>query len=136
MVLKKEGSRHTCLEYLALNKLTIKDKSTIAIIDDILDELHGAQFFTKLDLCSEYDYIRMKEEDIPKIAFHTHQGHHEFLVMPFGFCNSSSTFQILMNIILKPYIHDFILVFFDDILIYSKIWDTHVKHVYKALQLL
>jgi hypothetical protein len=128
MVLKKEGTWHMCPYFLSLEKLTLKEKNPIPIIDDLLDKLSGAQYFTKLDLCYVYHQIHMKEEHIPKTSFHTHEGHFEFLVIPFGLCNAPSTFQSPMNHVFHSFLHHFVLVFFDDIIIYrcwplTKFWE-------------
>ena len=135
-VKKKDGSMRLCIDYRELNKLTIKNKYPLPRIDDLFDQLKGALCFSKIDLRSGYHQLKIKPEDVPKMAFRTRYGHYEFLVMAFGLTNAPATFMDLMNRVFKKYLDEFVIVFIDDILIYSKTEKEHAEHLRIALEIL
>ncbi|KAF5816849.1 putative nucleotidyltransferase, Ribonuclease H [Helianthus annuus] len=135
-VKKKDGSFRMCIDYRELNKLTIKNRYPLPRIDDLFDQLQGASYFSKIDLRSGYHQLCVHEEDIPKTAFRTRYGHYEFTAMPFGLTNAPAVFMDLMNRVCKPYLDKFIIVFIEDILIYSKTRADHEQHLRLTLELL
>ncbi|GJT52261.1 putative reverse transcriptase domain-containing protein [Tanacetum coccineum] len=135
-VKKNDGSFRMCIDYRELNKLTVKNRYPLPRIDDLFDQLQGSQFFLKIDLRSRYHQLRVHEDDIPKIAFRTRYRHFEFTVMPFGLTNAPAIFMDLMNRVYRSYLDKFVIVFIDDILIYSKTQEEHVEHLRLVLELL
>ncbi|GJS47840.1 putative reverse transcriptase domain-containing protein [Tanacetum coccineum] len=135
-VKKKDGSFRMCIDYRELNKLTVKNRYPLPRIDDLFDQLQGSSIYSKIDLRSGYHQLRVREQDIPKTAFRTRYGHYEFQVMPFGLTNAPAVFMDLMNRVCKPYLDKFVIVFIDDILIYSKDEREHEEHLKAILELL
>src|SRR3569833_406237 len=125
-----------CVDYRMLNQMSVKSRYPLPRIDDMLDTVSGAKFFTSLDLTSGYWQIRISEADVPKTAFRTPFGHFEWRVLPFGLTNAPATFQSVMNGIFEPYLRDFVVVYLDDILIFSKSEEEHEAHVRLVLEIL
>jgi hypothetical protein len=124
-VKKKDGTLRLCIDYRQLNKVTIKNKYPLPWIYDLFDQLKGAKVFSKIDLRSGYYQMQIKRQDVPKTAFRTRYGHFEFLVLPFGLTNAPALFMDLMNRVFQPYLDKFVVVFIDDILVYSKSYEEH-----------
>ncbi|GJV75850.1 putative reverse transcriptase domain-containing protein [Tanacetum coccineum] len=135
-VKKKDGSFRMCIDYRELNKLTVKNCYPLPRIDDLFDQLQGSSVYSKIDLRSGYHQLRVKDEDIPKTAFRTRYGHYEFPVMPFGLTNAHDVLMDLMNCVCKPYLDKFVIVFIDDILIYSRNKEEHSNQLRIILELL
>nr|GEV61868.1 reverse transcriptase domain-containing protein [Tanacetum cinerariifolium] len=135
-VKKKDGYFRICIDYRELNKLTVKNRYPFTRIYDLFDQLQGSRVYSKIDLRSGYHQLRVQEEDIPKIVFRTHYGHYEFQVMPFGLTNAPTIFMDLINRVCKPYLNKFVIIFFDDILIYFKSKKDHAEHLKSILELL
>lgn len=127
--MKQKGKLRGVIDYRALNRITKRNNSTIPRIDEIFDRLGGSTTFSKLDLKSGYHQVRIKPEDVDKTAFTTKYGQFEFLVMPMGLCNAPATFQALMNSIFRDHIDEFLVVYIDDLLIFSKNAEEHYKHL-------
>ena len=135
-VKKKYGSLRLCIDYRQLNRATIRNQYLLPRIDELFDQLQGSQVYLKIDLRSGYHQLRVWENDVSKTAFRMRYGHYEFLVMPFGLTNAPATFMDLMNRVFCPYLDKFVIVFIDDILVYSGSPEEHAEHLRTVLQIL
>jgi len=136
LVKKKDGGSRLCVDYRQLNKLTIKNKYPLPRIDDLMDQLHWALVFSKIDLRSGYHQILVKAEDVEKVTFRSRYGHYKYVVMPFGVTNAPTLFMDYMNRIFRPFLDKFVVVFIDDILIYSRTHEEHTEHLRIVLGIL
>ena len=135
-VKKKDGTLRLCIDYRQLNQVTVKNKYPLPRIDDLFDQLQGALVFSKIDLRTGYHQLKIKKEDIPKTVFRTRYGHYEFTVMPFGLTNAPAAFMDLMNGVFKEFLDQSVIVFIDDILVYSKNPKEHEVHLIEVLRTL
>src|SRR3984957_15632131 len=135
-VKKKDGSMRMCVDYRDLNRITVKNRYPLPRMEELFDRLKGAKYFSKIDLRSGYHQVRIHPDDVHKTAFRTRYGHYEFLVLPFGLTNAPSTFMNLMQSIFGSHLDFFVIVFLDDILIFSKNKQQHEQHVRVVLELL
>ena len=133
---KKDKALQLCIDYRQLNRVTIKNRYPLPRIDDLFDQLRGVRVYSKIDLRTSYHQLRVRETDITKTAFRTRYGHFEFTVMPFGLTNAPAAFMDLMHRVFQPYLDQFVVVFVDDILIYSQSEWVHEYHLRIVLQLL
>jgi hypothetical protein len=131
---KKDGSRRMCVDYRSLNEVTIKNKYSLPRIEDLFDQMRGATLFSKIDLRSGYHCLKIQTEDIPKTTFTTRYGLYECLVMSFGLTNAPAYFMNLMNKVLKEYIDQFVVVFIDELLVYSQNEEVHEDHLRLVLK--
>jgi transposase InsO family protein len=135
-VKKKNGDLRLCVDYRALNKLTIKNNYPLPRIDDCFDRLAGMKYFSKIDFTSGYHQCRIAENDIHKTAFRTRYGHYEFMVLPFGLCNAPATFQRLMHEIFWEFLDQFLVIYLDDIIVFSKTEEEHLEHLRKVFEVI